>query len=237
MVTLVLLPGLDGTGLLFSDFVSALGREFESIVVRYPTDQSLSYAELESLVRALLPADRPFVLLGESFSGPIAIAISASRPRGLVGLILCGSFARYPRRLLAKLRMLVPVIPVKGRFVSLVGRVANRRGVSPALRSRLREVAAKVSSGVLRARIGEVLRVDVRDKLSEIDVPILYLRASYDGVIRRRASEEIQRLAPRVRVVEFDAPHFLLQASAIQAAEVIGKFARDVGGTGEKPQV
>ncbi len=228
MVTLVLLPGLDGTGLLFSDFVSELGAEFETIVVRYPTDQCLSYAELESMVRASLPADRPFVLLGESFSGPIAIAISASRPRGLVGLILCGSFARYPRRLLARLRALVPVIPVKGRFVSLVGRVANRRGVSPALRSRLREVAAKVSSRVLRVRIGEVLRVDVRDKLSEIEVPILYLRASYDGVIPPRASEEIRRLVPMVRVVEFDAPHFLLQAVAPQAAVVVGEFAREV---------
>jgi pimeloyl-ACP methyl ester carboxylesterase len=234
IVTLVLLPGLDGTGLLFSGFVSALGPEFEAIVVRYPTDQRLSYAELESLVRASLPTDRPFVLLGESFSGPIAIAISASRPRGLVGLILCGSFARYPRRLLTKLRLLVPIIPVKGRFVSLVGRVANRRGVLPALRSRLREVAAKVSSGVLRARIGEVLRVDVRDKLREIEVPILYLRASYDGVIPPRASEEIQRLAPRVRVVELDAPHFLLQAAAPRAAEVVGEFARDAVRDSEK---
>jgi pimeloyl-[acyl-carrier protein] methyl ester esterase len=228
MVTLVLLPGLDGTGLLFSDFVSALGPEFEAIVVRYPTDQCLSYAELESMVRASLPADRPFMLLGESFSGPIAIAISASRPCGLVGLILCCSFARYPRRLLAKLQALVPVIPVKGRFVSLVGRVANRRGVSPALRSRLREVAAKVSSRVVRARIGEVLRVDVRDKLPGIAVPILYLRASYDGVIPPRASEEIQRFATRVRIVDFDAPHFLLQAIAPRAAEVIGEFAREV---------
>jgi pimeloyl-[acyl-carrier protein] methyl ester esterase len=231
MVTLVLLPGLDGTGLLFSDFISALGPEFEAIVARYPTERGLSYAELESLVRALLPTDRPFVLLGESFSGPIAVSISASRPRGLVGLILCCSFARYPRRLLAKLRALVPVIPVKGRFVSLVGRIANRRGVSPALRSRLREVAAKVSSSVLRARIGEVLRADVRNKLSEIEVPILYLRASYDGVIPPRASEEIRRLVPRVRVVEFDAPHFLLQAVARRAAEVIGEFAREVGGS------
>ena len=228
MVTLVLLPGLDGTGLLFSDFVSAFAPEFETTVVRYPTDQCLSYAELESMVRASLPAGRPFVLLGESFSGPIAISISASRPRGLVGLILCCSFARYPRRLLAKLRLLVPVIPVKGRFVSLVGRVANGRGVSRALRSRLREVAAKVSSSVLRARIGEVLRVDVRDKLPEIEVPILYLRASYDGVIPRRASEEIRRLVPRVRVVEFAAPHFVLQAVAPRAAEVVGEFAREV---------
>jgi pimeloyl-[acyl-carrier protein] methyl ester esterase len=237
MITLVLLPGLDGTGLLFSDFVSALGPEFESIVVRYPTDQRLGYAELESLARASFPTDRPFVLLAESLSGPIAIAISASRPPGLVGLILCCSFARYPRRLLAKLRALVPVIPVKGRFVSLVGRVANRRGCSPALHSKLREVSEKVSSSVLRARIGELLRVDVREKLSEIKVPILYLRASYDGVIPPRESEEIRRLVPEVRIVELDAPHFLLQAVASQAAGVVGGFAREVVRDGEKPQV
>lgn len=227
MVTLVLLPGLDGTGLLFSDFVSALGPDFEGIVVRYPTDQCLGYAELESIARASLPKDRSFVLVGESFSGPIAISISASHPPGLVGLILCCSFARYPRPLLRRLRPLVPVIPVKGRVVSILRRVVNRRGCSSALRSKLSEASAKVASSVFRTRINELLRIDVTGKLSEVEVPILYLRASSDGVVPRRASEEIQRLVPPVRIVDFDAPHFLLQANAAQAAAVVAKFARE----------
>src|SRR6266567_2475238 len=83
---LVLLPGLDGTGKLFAAFVRALGAGVESRVIGYSPDEPLGYEELEPQVRAALPRDRPYVLLGESFSGPIAMRIAASvrapRPRG-----------------------------------------------------------------------------------------------------------------------------------------------------------
>jgi len=49
--TLVLLPGMDGTGEMFAPFVSALGRSCNTLCVRYPGDVALGYAELEALVR------------------------------------------------------------------------------------------------------------------------------------------------------------------------------------------
>ena len=76
-MTLVLLPGMDGTGQLFAPFLAALGPEFRTRVVSYPVDQPLGYAELELLARAAIPARGPYVILGESFSGPIASMISA----------------------------------------------------------------------------------------------------------------------------------------------------------------
>jgi hypothetical protein len=48
MVTLILLPGLDGTGTLFDAFVAALGTEFNVKVVSYPTTEPLDYSELEA---------------------------------------------------------------------------------------------------------------------------------------------------------------------------------------------
>src|ERR1700677_3088878 len=84
---LVLLPGLDGTGILSRQFVDAIGESVETQIIAYPTDQPLGYAELEKLVREALPRDRPYVVLGESFSGPVAIRLGAKPPAGLVGLI------------------------------------------------------------------------------------------------------------------------------------------------------
>jgi hypothetical protein len=46
---LVLLPGLDGTGKLFSEFVKDLGSSVDSLIVSYPKDQPLGYNELEAL--------------------------------------------------------------------------------------------------------------------------------------------------------------------------------------------
>jgi pimeloyl-ACP methyl ester carboxylesterase len=92
---LVLLPGMDGTGLLFEPFLKAL-KGFEPLVLRYPRGLT-DYADCVAYARARLPKERPFLLLGESFSGPVAIALAAERPAGLRGLVLCSTFARNPR--------------------------------------------------------------------------------------------------------------------------------------------
>ena len=111
--TLVLLPGLDGTGKLFSEFVKSLGSSVDSRIVAYPKDLALGYDELETLVLAALPRDRRFILLGESFSGPIAIRIAARSPAGLVALILCGTFAKNPFPWLGWARPLAAYLPLK----------------------------------------------------------------------------------------------------------------------------
>lgn len=64
VATIVLLPGMDGTGALFSEFVAALPPGAETLVVSYPPDQAMGYAELEAFVSAKLPAGT-FILLGE----------------------------------------------------------------------------------------------------------------------------------------------------------------------------
>jgi pimeloyl-ACP methyl ester carboxylesterase len=111
MVALVILPGMDGAAAPRTDFAAALGPGVETRVVAYPPDPTLGYAELEALVRASLPTDRPYVLLGESFSGPIAISIAASRPPDLVGLILCVTFASNPLPVLGSMPWLLPLVP------------------------------------------------------------------------------------------------------------------------------
>jgi pimeloyl-ACP methyl ester carboxylesterase len=95
---LVLLPGMDGTGSLFADFVDALPKSFNAVTVRYPTEQCLSYSDLEDLVRAACPISGPFVLLAESFSTPLAIKYAATNPNNLEGVVLCAGFATSPVR-------------------------------------------------------------------------------------------------------------------------------------------
>ena len=81
MTVLVVLPGLDGTATLHSAFVDAVYAAFDSVaVISYPSNQILDYVALEALVRAELPPVAAFVLLGESFSGPIALSIAANAP-------------------------------------------------------------------------------------------------------------------------------------------------------------
>lgn len=227
-IGLVLLPGLDGTGYLFNDFVANLPADIEPIVGRYSVDQPLSYLKLEEIARALLPQNGPFVLLGESFSGPIAISIAASKPAGLAGLVLCCTFGRYPRALLRRLHWLAPYIPVAGPLVVAARKIVTPGGVEPAVAEKLNTARNMVAKRVFRERVGELLRVNVTDRIAEVHVPILDLRAKRDGIVPNRAGEAIRRLGRRVEAVDIDGPHFLLQAKPAEAAKIVCNFVRNV---------
>lgn len=239
-ISIVLLPGMDGTGFLFDDFVASLGPQFEAIVVRYPVDEPHDYSVLEKIARASLPADgRPFVLLGESFSGPISIALAAASPPGLMGLVLCCSFAANPHPLLGRLPLVrwLPVkrIPVRLSSWFLMGRHANR-----ALRSVFARAMALVSVQTLQARMRAVLAVDVSAELKQLRLPILYLRGTEDRVVPRSAAESIWKLAPNTHIVDLIAPHFLLQTIPVEAALAVSGFLGDqrlVNGEAALPRV
>jgi pimeloyl-[acyl-carrier protein] methyl ester esterase len=224
---LVLLPGLDGTGAMFARFRRALAPAIRTIVVSYPPDQAIGYAGLEGFVRPLLPRDDPFVLLAESFSGPIGIAIAASRPAGLRGLILVSSFARNPHPPLAPLRPLVRLLPILTGPAALLTRHALGRFATAALLSELSEALSRVSPSVVRSRLRAILDVDASALLPRVDVPVLYLQASDDRVVPRSASAVLERV-PQIRFTEVEGPHFVLQASPSVAARHIEAFVRMV---------
>lgn len=227
MVRVVLLPGLDGTGDLFAGFAAALGVERMPLVVSYPDDPSLGYPALTELVRAQLPSDQYFVLLGESFSGPVAISVAAAKPAGLVGLVLCCSFVRNPLPVFKSLKTLLPLLPIHGGLVGLIAPFIFGRFSSSDLRMTLRRALDRVSAKTLRARLRAVLEVDYSDKLKDISVPVLYLQATEDRIVPSWAVGHLANLMPDLQVVPLQGPHLLLQAAPDRAAIVVNKFVRE----------
>jgi|SRR5471030_611425 len=226
MLTLVLLPGMDGTGDLFAPIIEALGDEFAVTIVRYPTHEPLGYGELEAIVRKSLPSDGQFILLGESFSGPIAISIAASRPPGLVGIVLCCTFARNPRPALAGMGMLMSNLPIKLAPATLMNHALLASYATPALRSALAAAISSVAGRVLQARLRAVLTIDASTKLRTLELPLLYLQASQDRVVPASAARDIAALYPAMQLITLPGPHCLLQASALDSAKAISAFAR-----------
>jgi pimeloyl-[acyl-carrier protein] methyl ester esterase len=227
MLTLVLLPGMDGTGVFFRDFIAGVESEFKPLVVAYPDDPSLGYTELEAFARSALPRDEPFLLLGESFSGPIAISIAATNPTGLVGLILCVTFARNPHPLLPLVSgILGPLPPLRlPRFIqrrNLFGEFDSAR-----LRAQLRQVRSVGSRETQKSRLQAIAAVDVTEKLRRVSVPILDLRATRDRVVSRASGDYIRKIRPDAKIADLDAPHLLLQTVTRDAVNAIANFTRD----------
>jgi pimeloyl-ACP methyl ester carboxylesterase len=227
MATLVLLPGMDGTGDLFAPLLPFLSPPVNTQVVSYPRDQRLGHAELAEGVLAQLPQDRPFALLGESFSGPIAAAVAArSTP---VALILACSFVTNPHRLLRLLRPLLPWLPPPTTFLRPLGRALMGRHATPHLRTALAQALCQVRPEVLKFRAAASLGTDARGSLAAVRCPVVYLRAKQDHVVPRRCLDEVLRTRPDTAVAEIDGPHFLLQTEPAASAQAILSFLARCG--------
>jgi pimeloyl-ACP methyl ester carboxylesterase len=222
--TLVLLPGLHGTGALMQDFARELGADARVQPVDYPRDTVLDHAALADRVRPTLPVGKPFVLLGESFSGPVALRLAAERPRGLRGVVLSTSFAANPRPGLARFAHLARAVPAQALPLGIFTFWLLGRWTTPKLRAQFAEVLAQVDGQVLAERLVACLETDVRELLPKIDVPLLYLRGRRDRLVPPAAGDLVAQAVKGTHIVDLDAPHCLLQAIPAQGAKVVREF-------------
>ena len=225
----VLLPGMDGTGELFARFVDATPVGFSTQVITFPRDQAFGYAELENFVRPQLPTWGSWLLLGESFSGPLTVRLAAERPSGLAGVVLAASFVRTPTivrpaRILA--RVAARVSPPTWALKSLL--TGGDASLAVDVRRALRSVAPEAFARRLRA----IADVDVVQSLSEVAAPLLVLRATRDRLIPPTATTDIVDALPTAEVVDCAAPHLVLQTASVPAWEAIRRRFSPEDGNG-----
>lgn len=101
----VLLPGLNGSSTLFGPLLAHLHPTLDVQVLELPAQGS---QKPENLADQLLDelGKTPYVLLGESFSGPLAYQLALRQPPGLRGVIFAASFLSRPHPLLPLARHL-----------------------------------------------------------------------------------------------------------------------------------
>ena len=217
---IIILPGMDGTGELLRALADQLALHRPVQLLAYPRDEPLSYAQLTTYVAERAP-DRPFVVLGESFSGPIAIEIAATDPRA-AGLVLASSFARHP--LPARFASLARLLDLRWLPRRIIATALMGSTGTPELTARLHRILAALPREVLQFRAREALRVDKRNRLSEITCPVLCLHGRFDYLVNRRQVDEIATAQPRCQVHWLDSSHMLLATHSEAAVKAINQF-------------
>ena len=221
------LPGLEGTGRLFSRFLAAADGDLELRVLSYPRDRFLGYAALEEHVAREIPSERPFAVLGESFSGPLALRIAAKAPPGLVAVVLVTTFHRNPAApLFRRLSALAPVffrMPLPPHVVRLL--LAGSDAPDDVV-AEVRSSVATVDPRVMAARVREALTVDETDALRACPAPILFLGGRDDRLLRSALPIEIRALRPDAEIRMLDAPHLVLQRRPEESMELVASFLR-----------
>jgi pimeloyl-ACP methyl ester carboxylesterase len=213
---------------MFSGFAARAAAYFEAVdCIAYPRDQVMDYAALEAFARKALPASEPFVLLGESFSGPVAMRIAAAPPSNLAALVLSTTFARQPMPWLSMFAALTRIAPVHAVPVAWAMPWLLGRWSTPALRRTLAAALSSVDADVLRARMRSALEADVVAQAVAIDRPVLVLRATDDRLLPRRACNHLRKVLPRAKCVDVAGPHLLLQANPEGVMAAIAGFVSD----------
>lgn len=221
---------MDGTGVFFERLVEQLGKEIHTEIVSYPENEAFGYEQLLPHVTSRFPEEKPFVILGESFSGPLAAMAAAKAPENLKGIILVATFVRSPMPgFINKFKWLL-----RGPLVGLrPGPMFLLRIFCPdtdaETRRWFKEKIPTLTGKVMAARARAILAVNACRELRSTRVPVLYIAASRDRMVRRRSLEAVRLCRPDVEVKVLDGPHIILQTRPAEAAAVIKDFCLGLG--------
>ena len=224
---ILLLPGMDGTGDLFREFVSHTPRTFAPRVV--PLPDLASYDDLLTALVTEVPPHGKLAILGDSFSGPLAVRLAAQHRHRVAAVILCNSFIVAPRTSLFRFlpwRLLFafppPAVAIR---VVLAGRSASNGLVED-----VRVAAAKCGARTLAARLSTVLTLQADSIPLEIACPVLALHGTADRLVPSANADAIVSAFPHCQRRDMPGPHLLLQTHPVQAWAAIEEFVRESGG-------
>lgn len=216
----VLLPGLDGTGILFKPLTDALSGNIDTLVISYPIDRNLNYRELVEFVMGQLPNEE-FILVGESFSGPIANQIALLKPENLKSVIFVASFLENPQRYLLNLSKLLPkklilAMPIPDFIVKyfILGSAANEQ-----LIDLYKQTINKRSSSVLSFRLDEISKLSASQEAC--DLKAIYIQATNDMLVPDSCVEAFESAYKEIKVFRVKGSHFILQTNPLACAEII----------------
>lgn len=186
--TVVLVPGLDGTALLFYRQIPLLARRFNVAAFPLPDDPHASLEDLVEDLRKLVEevASREVILCGESFGGALSMSFALAHPAHVSGLVIVNSFPVIRTRLRLRLAPLA-LRAIPWGSMAMVRRFTESRMHSPrTLPEDLAEFHERSKaigrSGYIRRL--EILRgYDIRERLGEIRVPTLFLAADRDQLV------------------------------------------------------
>lgn len=201
-----LIPGLDGTGRLHAPLKDAILRAAPETDVRAIGYVGGTYdACFASLPEALREAGPDDVLVGESFSGPLALRVATER--SVRRVVLVASFVEAPLGVPPG-RWIAPFLPPPALAVRalMVGWNAPS-----ALVREVQESIAETPAAVLARRLDAVRELKGSPALAGARAPVIWLRAASDRLLSPSATATAMAARPDIEVIDVAGPHLLAQ--------------------------
>lgn len=215
---------MDGTGILFKPFLELLSG-FDAQVITLPASGDQDYQTLSNYVSARLP-EEDFVLIAESFSGPIAASLSSSNKPHLRGVVFVATFLSSPNQLLLSIAKLMPIKLLASLPLSsyIQRRLFFGNTTNKDLMSLFKEALDNLSGELIKSRVDSIRSFKYMEEKS--DIPCIYLRAVSDRLIPGNKALEFRSYFSKIALENIDGPHFLLQASPETCFEKLSEFIK-----------
>jgi pimeloyl-ACP methyl ester carboxylesterase len=232
---IVLVPGLDGTGLLFYRQIPLIARSYRvaSYALRdTATRMETLVADLGEIVEAVAPQDGRAIVIGESFGGALAMSFALAQPDRVRGLIVLNSFPHFAPQI--RLRAAIGglhAIPwgAMGLIRRLTAFRLHSRHTHQQEIQRFMQLTARASRRGYVNRLKILTRYDIRERLSELRPPTLFLAAEQDHLVP--AVEQARFMGDRapVSVVRVLAGHghICLISPDIDLGEILKEWRGD----------
>jgi len=220
------LPGLDGTGRLLHRQVG-LHKRYDVLCESYPQERAATYEELAATAAEHLEAaaDRPAVILAESFGGAVGLSLALARPELVERLVLVNTFAYFPARLRIRLAAwLGKGLPDKPSNPA-TRRLRGPFFFSPDIPARERDAwwdrTGAVPMSAFGRRLGMIAGLDLRARLPAVAAPTLVLTAPDDRIVPPAAGEDLARRLSRARLLRVPVGHAALIHPRVDVAELL----------------
>lgn len=221
---LLLLPGLNGSSNLFAPLFDEL-RDMDCQALTLPAQGPQDYDSLaDTLIGSL--GHTPFMLLGESFSGPLAYRLALRNPEGIRGVIFAASFLTCPFAPLALLRHMPIPLALAAQPWALRALCLGHDADEPLLQ-RVQGEVRLLDNAVVRARLASLAKL--RAPRQRLALPTLHLWPQQDRLVSAQAARQLADYCTDIRQLRVDGPHFILQTQPQTCAEAIRAFMAEHG--------
>lgn len=211
----VIIPGLDGTGHLLTEFVRAAPRGVRPQVIPYFGGR---LADIVDQVLEELP-DQPVPLIAESFGSLVAAHLVHRVPERVTAVAIVGGFCRSP------IPRMTGWFPIRSLLRVPVSRAlaANRATDGDVTwADRLLAVRAGLDHGSVAKRVRAIARASTEHLWADFRKPVMILHGTRDRTVPIRCAEELARAIPNAQRVDVDGAHFMLE---MMPAEVWERLA------------
>jgi 3-oxoadipate enol-lactonase len=231
---LVLVPGIDGTGDLFYRQIPSLA-ETHTVATYRVRDDAGSMATLVEDLAAVIAAlgSQPATVIGESFGGALSLSLALSRPELVRELVVLNSFPHFtPQFRLALAVYGLRLVPWgamglvrRATAFRLHSKHTHRREIR-----RFLELSRSITKEGYLGRLRILRDFDVRERLSDVGAPTLFLASTLDHLVPSvQQAEYMTARVPHAIMRRLDGHgHICLIAPDLELAQLLAEWRRKV---------